>query len=667
MITIPSNDARKWRVAHGRDLAADIVDSRHMNFDKEGYARMLGLPVVLYTTTDSANFGLPLSIFSDGDNYYTVTSAGMWYTATGSVFAQATTGTPPSFGLHSDGVMFNGEAVASGSTTVCSFASGTWTSRITGNSASYPHPLCVFENRNELAVANGNVVKTYNTSYSVQNTLTIPAEYTVVWMVWRQFKLYIGTRNVSGSGAKMFVWNGTGSSAQEAYGVQADWMYSGTEYQSSIAVVTSAGQILRFNGGGFDELEHFPVYETQYSWTSSAAPASAVGKVSSRGMSAHGDLLYINIDGSLHRNGVDYPGNFLHTQPSGLWAYSPKVGLYHKAGYRYSKYASLTPTSVASDVLQFAVDHYAQTGDAIMCTTVDTLTGVVANQIYYAIKISESSLSLAYSPSDAFNERAVTLGGSAGSSVFALNTYQSLGAVNDVTPGAVSRFTNVSFYDFYGTEVMWGGRAQNQAGTVVSSLMSFGLGRNQASLTTAPIYTRNITEIFQKFYEKIKQLRLDSDKLIVKWRTTDRFGVPTPTYANVAGKATWVDSTSFTIDSTYKDIKSILDDDEVAIISGVGAGRTAHITEIEISGSTYTITIDEAIPYVLPGYLSDVIIDNWTRLHEVNNETESLSQGYAGGSDAKTASWIQYKIEYRGKDVSVNMLQLITNAGKQPE
>ena len=47
-------------------------------------------------------------------------------------------------------------------------------------------------------------------------------------------------------------------------------------------LITSAGQLLRFNGGGFDELERLPVYGTGYSWTSTAAASSLVGKVAAR-------------------------------------------------------------------------------------------------------------------------------------------------------------------------------------------------------------------------------------------------------------------------------------------------------------------------------------------------------------------------------------------------
>lgn len=667
MINIPSSQSQKWRVAHGRDVSADIVNTMSMDFDQEGYAKLARKPIALYTSTDSSAFGIPLSVVNDGSQYYAVTSAGIWTTTAGSTFTRTSdTGNEPSMSFRSDGVIFNGLLVVTGSTTVRTYNGSTWTDRGITNSSSYPHPLCVVEHLSQIAVANGPNITTYDTSYASQATCALPLEYVVVWMRWRQNNLYIGTRNISGGNAKMFIWNGSGSFPQAGYGLQTDWMYSGDEYASSICTVTSTGQIMRFNGGGFDEIEHFPVYETPYSWTSTSSPANAIGKVAPRGMRALGDSLYINIDGSLGRGNGDFPGNFLVTQPSGLWEHQTDVGLAHKAGYVYTKYNTLTVSAVASNVLTFGGSaHNAETGDAVLMRTVSTLTGVQASQTYFAVKVSDTTISLALTPYDAYNGNVITIGGSASTDSIDFSVYNSVGAISDVTPGCVSVFTNLPFYDFYGLEVMWGGRCDNASATTVSSLMSFGLGRNYGSMVTAPIYSSNVTDSFQKIIQKIKRLNLDTDKIRVKYRSTDRLGTPTPTYTNSTnGKATWTDHNTFTVDNLYKSVSSIATGDEVTIISGAGAGKVAHVSSYSVNSTTYTIVLDETITNITPGDISDVIIDNWTLINDITNATETMVDNYSQSLPEGAGSWIQFKIELRGRGVSLRGLQSITSVEK---
>lgn len=661
MITLPSQKTRSWRVAHGRDNDAELINTRNLNFDRQGYLKIANAAIALYTTTDDASFGMPLSIFCDGSLYYVVTSAAVFTTSNGQAFTKLAAITPS---LAGDGLYFNGLPHVVNATGLQTYAAGSWTDRSLSFSSSFPHPMCVFESLVQLCIANGNTVLAYNTSYSLQTTLTLPAEYIVTWMKWRQNRLFIGTRNITGNNTKMFIWNGTTTSAQEGYNVQADWIYSGEEFQSSICVVTSAGQLLRFNGGGFSELEHFPVYETPYSWVSTASPASAIGKIASRGMMAHGNVLYINIDGSLTRNGVDYPGNFLPTMPSGLWEYDPKIGMYHKAGYVYTKYQTLTPTVITGNVLTFAAAHELNTGDAVFLRTLGTLTGLTQAQTYFAVKVDSLNISLAFSPADAVAARLITLGGTISTDAFDLPVYNSIGAVYDTTPGCVGRFTNLTFYDFYGTEVMWGGRCINNSNTVISSVMTLGLGENRGGFTTAPLLASGITEGFVRLIEKIKKMVHTTDTIIVKYRTIDRFGVPTPARISSGGFATWTAPTIIAIDSTLKDIKSVQVGDEVAFISGAGAGRIANIAAIDIKGSIYNLTLDETIPYITVGDLSEVVIDNWKVISTFDITNLNLIDGFLESTEPHTGTWIQYKFELRGRDITLTMLQLINSPVK---
>ena len=670
---LPGDDKR-WSVVQNSDMAGLISRTRNVNLTKRGLVALERKAQLLYSSDDDTDFDTPTAIVSDQTNDYVVTSGGTFAATLGSgsiSISQVPTSGQPTHTVASDGVYFAGEVQVSGTTTVRSWDGSIWNSRISslassGSPTFVPHPLCVFENRLELAVADYSgglaLVKTYNTSYSLQNTLQLPGDYVVVWMRWRQNKLYIGTRNIVGGKARMFVWNGTGSAAQEAYDVKADWLYSGVEYLNAIVVITSAGQILRFNGGGFDELAAFPVYYSAFPWTANANKLSAIGKVKQRGMTVEGDRLLICVEGENELDPQEYPGNFLPEQPSGLWCYDPQVGLYHRAGFVYSKFDAKTVLSVTSSKLRFLSDHNAQTGDAVLASSVSNISELVEDQIYFAIRESEKDIRLALSPADALAGRYLTLSGTPSGDTITFDVLDSTGAVLSASSGPVFAFNKNRPNVFHGTTLLYCGKVLNRAGVEKSVLTSLGMGRNVGSFTTIKLPTANITATQQKLYLKFRNLNLDTDEIRVKWRTKERFGMPTP----IHGTVTWIDGESFTVDTTELDFRGAEIGDEVDIISGAGAGYTAHISEIDGATSIYTVTLDEEVPGISAGGLSSIVVDNWTKHPTlINSDLETASQGYAQLTDFGVSTWIQFKIELRGFNVQVEELQPTNSAAKR--
>lgn len=225
----------KWKV--GVNGFADIVRTRNMDFNETGVAKLARQPIVISGTVDTVALGLGQAIVND----YVITrsktsgSSGRMYLidpSLGTATVQPTTD-QPFIGAGSDMVSYiNTLAASSDSTgaagTVASFASGAWTAgRITGLTADVPHPLCVFENRNTLCVGNGNTIQqTTAGGWTIDsaNSLTIPVQYSVEWMRWNGNNLYVGTRNTLGGSAKLFIWNGLGTSAQQGYPVNSDWV-----------------------------------------------------------------------------------------------------------------------------------------------------------------------------------------------------------------------------------------------------------------------------------------------------------------------------------------------------------------------------------------------------------------------------------------------------------
>lgn len=662
--------AGKWKVAHGRDGFADVISSRALDFSKMGDMALSAPPIALYTTNDDADFLNTQAIVADENLYYIITTGNVFLLAPGTgAITEATTTGMPNLTVATDGVPFAGEILISADNTVYSFNATTWTSRITSLTPSIPHPLCVFENRNTLCVGDGNVVRQYSTGYSedTTNKLTIPSQYTITWMRWKQNVLFIGTRNITGGQAKIFIWNGSGSSAQQGYGIACDWAYSAADYLSSIAVLTSAGQILRFNGGGFDEITHFPVYETPYSWSTNAAISSTNGKCPNRGMVAQGDRLYMMIDGSIQTGTEGYPGHYLHNQPSGLWMYDPDVGLSHRSGVSCDRYNTLTVTSVSDNTINFlSVAHDSQTGDEVRASSVANITGLTTGRDYFVIKVSETSFKLAFSPADALAGRYITISGTPSGDTIQTNSMV-LGSVANITPGAIAPFTKTVTQRFLGSELFFTARSADANNIQTYSLMSFGTGRNVGHAITSKIHASAIQDAFNKLIVNLEKLYLDTDLVRLKIRNVDVFGLPTPERYSDTGLATWVTNQQFTINTLTKDFRSASVGDEIDIVEGAGAGYTAHITAIDDSSTTYVVDIDEVIPNVILGNTSEVVVDNWKKMStDITVEDENLTKGFAQRSpDSTRSEWSQFKVEYRGRSIPVNKIAVITAVDKE--
>lgn len=657
MIQLPITGT--WKVAHGKDYLADIVNTRNMDFDRPGYAMLGKKAVVLQTETDDSDFGTVLAIvpISTGTatTYHVVTSENLFtWDATISGLSEVTGGSPPTFGLDSDAVAYLGLLTASGGTTVRSYLAGTWTSRATGRTATNPHPLCVFEDRNTLCQADGNTV--YQTTAGTwsddsTNRLIIPSEYIITGMRSRRNLLFIATRSISGAPARLFIWNGSGPKAQYAYDAGCSWIYSLAEFASSIVILTSTGQLLRFNGGGFDELANFPVYYTPYSWESDSSLGNVSGKAANRGMIAHGGVLLINIDGSLNVGQLDTVSPYLSEQPSGLWCFDPEVGLYHRAGYNFSRRRSASYTLGSSNFV-FATAHLLHTGDPVYVNGVTGLTGLVSGQTYFAIVDSSTSIRLAYSAADALAGRHITVTGSPSGNTLIIDTFDSVGATFTQTrPGAVGLYVTDNPPALLGSTVMFAGDVTTDDGqTSVSSFMSLGTSHNVGSFTTTPLPASQHTDTFSKLVEHVHGLELPDAKVVVKWKGIPRHGFPTH-YRKVSpdGLATWTDASTFTIDTTAKEFMGVEVGDEVEIIEGAGAGYTAHVSAIDDTTSTYAITLDEAIPGITAGDKSEVIADSFKKLATLTSDSEHVVKQVASvnGPDA-SLPYISYKLELRG-------------------
>lgn len=647
----------QWKSAQTGDLFGHIIGSKNLDFNRDGYLALARKAMVLYSAEENAALHTVIALAADNTFLYIITESGVFQmnlTDPALTLTQLTLTNAPDTGFQSDACFYNGLLTVSGASTVKTYAAGAWTTRISGIDNTAPHPLCVSEHQNYLAVGNGKFMPLYDNSYSNITTLVVDPQYIFTCIRWRQNSLFGGTRNIQGGEAKVFIWNGSGAAAQQGYGVGADWVYSMCPYTSTVAIMTSLGQLMQYNGGGFSELANLPVYYTPYSWSSDAAIFNLLGRVASRGMQASGSRILINLDGALRQSAQEYPGKYLPTQPSGLWAYEPAVGLYHKAGYNFKTELSLSPTEIDSGFLVFATPHQALTGDAVLCSGNSALVGTVGGQIYYAIVGGPNALKLAISPNEAFAGNAITVSGTpAAGDTFDFDRYEGMGSGLINNPGALlviaSRHPNL----FYGAEVFFGGEAFKQDMSANAVLMSLGLGRNRGYCITAKIPSTQIKDTFQKIISYFDPFWLDTDEMIIKYRTLEMFGFPTP--LSTGTLPSWTSTTTFTVNPQKKDVQQLSVGDEIEIVEGSASGYLAHITAIDTSNPVlYTFTIDEALP-VSNGDMFDFVGMNWKKWKIIANSTtlggdvsKNNTKGFADMSLDKSSNWVQMKIELRG-------------------
>lgn len=658
----------RWQSTQNGDAFGSLIRSKNLSLDREGAAALARKAMVIYSHDDDAGFGTPIAMDTDGTYAYVLTADGHTFvidlTAAFFSIVEASDTDAPTIGTDSDLVIFNDKPHASGGAKVNylnAFGQGqTWhgTAPITDLSTSYPHPMCPRPRANTLLVADGNVLRQYSTGYSrdTANELTIPSAYIITCVRTVGSDIFIGTRHRYGGEARFFVWNGAGTATQREYGCGANWIYAMEPYQSSAAIVTSAGQLKWFNNGGFNVLASLPVYHTPYSWASAAAETSLVGKVASRGMRVAGDRLLINLDGSINNPSAVSPGQYLPDQPSGLWVFDPSAGLYHKAGYNHQSKLRLTISGLNSSYVGFATAHQAELGDAVLYT--GSLTGPTSGQVYYAIPDSTTTLRLALTPQDAVAGRYVSITGSlSGNDRCTFDRYESAGHTAISGPGGLLAFGQNGIYPFYGSEVMFGGAALDETLAAKGVLMSLGMGRNVGSFVTPRISSNAIASSWQRIAAHFAPHALATDSTVVKYRTRRQA-------EKRSIRLTWTAANAFTVDTALYDFTSVQVGDEIEVIAGAGAGFTAHITAIDASTTAYAVTIDESLA-VEAGDLSIAFADNWTKLATFSTDSDDNASGYGDTAIGANDAWIQFKVEMRGVKRDLSMIQLASKELKK--
>ncbi len=668
------------------DKFGNIQYSKNINLDEEGYIKNSPRTVQLYDEAANSDFDLPVMFgrYSNGDYIIPTTDSAFngSYDSDDITFEENEGTNNPNLSTHSHGVIWQSRIHASENTTVVSkalaaSAGTTWDDRVTGLTTGVRHYMCVFLNRNQLCVTNGNVVKQYDEDYVNTTDLTIPSDFEAIGLSYNNNTMGVITRlgsETEGQNreAYFFLWNGSTTTADlGGWGVGAEACVAICAYKTTFAILTKNGQLKMFNGGGFDDLGSLPFYFTDKVWGNLVNPEGK-GEI----MTAEGDVIYINLGLNLETYGRKLESH-LPNSPSGVWCYDPALGdggsLYHRNSASISQaYAFVvTDTNVdtTTNILQVSSGTLPQTGCLVRYTAATTvLGGLRRNHDYYLIKLTSNTFSLA-------ETKALAVAGT---------------AIDITSKGAgINNFWMYDLIDYSQTYT-------NEAGGVSivgdSNMLNrdliFGTDTFNSSLTdnanvcicvpeleargyfvTPRMYsTEGVTDSQKTFLIKHRPLK-EGDSIVVKTRTRQIVGLPitTPQGQTTSDEATWVNSQTFITKSDLTEALEAFENGyelELELVSGVGGGTMVKIEDLRIQDTDYVIVTEEEVIGAANGLKSFFIIDHWIERTTVDSDSSTNDLGYAEIPIGSVGSWMEAKIELRGVEVSIADWQLINSVDK---
>jgi hypothetical protein len=579
-ILFPKPDTKIWNQQNKGDVMPILFSTRNINMEKRGY---IGLSRRVSYLRQNGGYGVTVmaGIYSPVEALYkfTVGSGGIYNVTTDlGTFSTDTNANSSSSTTASDFVWFNNMPWYTSATDLKYLTGGTYTNTTIGLNSAYPHPIAIFENKNIICVANGNVVAS-RTAAGVDTAVacTLPSNFVITSMRYLNNKMYLATKNTSGTGTYLFEWDGATASASAGYPVNSSWIMSIARYGQSLAAMTARGELLRFSGGGFTQLAVLPFFQDKDYELLGDLSLNATAL--NRGMVAVDDYLYVFVANTLQK---DSANTALPIFPGGVYQYHPDFGLVHKGCLSNSTQASITDYG----------QSYLSTPGMIM-------------PILEAQVIGDNAL--------------------------------------------LTR----------GSQFLFGSRTTDETLTLDTTLGSFTSGESRGSFVTCKIPTSDIQATQQKLWLKWKNMYASDDKIVVKYRTSERQNLPIIIIPN-GFAVTWTSNTTFTASSSNTNIALAQVGDEVEVMSGNGSGSLAHITQISNVGSTYTVVLDESITAVVNGNRGGVFIDNWTKIKTTDYTNTDGYDEYPVMNDSK---WVQFKIELRGSsELQIEEMQILGEA-----
>lgn len=693
-IRIPQSQT-KYSQTNTGDLTGNIHITKNISFDEEGKIKLEQrlrniFDSDTYTDLVDATYN-PIRKFvrgGVGNRTWVIGTDALYYliSRTTSPYElyltkDAAAGSPVSpYNIFFDGCMFTTSAgtyfcVVNGSGLY--YWNGVAWANTSVSPLGFPELITVFENKRSLAIASSNKIVLVGESFSVPSvaSLTLPPDNNITSMAWNNSKLFIGTQQITSGEAFVFEWDGSSAEAGSGYKVGSQKVQNLIKYKDGVVAVTGNG-CLKYVAGGIQHLDQFPIYREDKVWT--VEVNSSIQYFNVLSSDVLDDKIYFTVDSRYIVENDDLTSDTWENNfPSGIWCYDPKVGLHHKYsvdGANATRTGAITTANVdtSTNVITIPSSICPVTGTPVFYDdgsrgTGTRITPLEFNTRYFVIKVSGTTLKLATSYSNAIAGTAIDLtatGNNAQTLIFCPNN--AFGATYSSIPRGLSLIRNsLSWYgqaDSFSSKLFVGTNVVKNDGTAYVAIATVQAKQeNRGYFITPRIQSQNIKDIWQKVFLKFNPLVNEDDKIVIKYRTTKPNRKLRKVYLNsITG--TWVNSTSFT--TTEPRFSEVQVGDELEIVKGAGAGYLAHITEISLNTGTYTVTIDETVQNIVANDTFNYVVDNWSKLREITSSTVDGQDGLSEIQLDKKSAWIQFKVELRGIDISVEELQLINQTFK---
>lgn len=664
MIQLPQS--RIWEKANNSNLFGTMFVTKNLTFDEEGYLKLSYSPRGIIDESIDADVGLPVTIVRGEDYPYFLGTSDETFDAEYELLdtrpTQIATAGVTAPGIDGDAKYISGQLIVSSSTDVDYYtdSTNTWTDTNISLTSGVQHPIESFISLAAVAIANGNTVRLYQSPLTATptliRTLTIPSDFEIIALKYFNQNLYIATNNVFGGKAYMFVWNGLGSAAQSAFEVDSNILFNLESYRGTIVGLSGSGALLSFNGSGFDLLAAFPIYYTDMSISGDGNP-----RIYRNSILSNDEILYILFTNSINDSS---PSGTLTYQPEGVWCFDPKVGLYH----RYSTSASLTliesivSGSVNTTNNTITVTSAPVTGTEVVFTEQFGLAPLVNGTKYYVIKVDSTTIKLAETLADALANNPIDFTSVSGTNKFTFYPNVDFGQFYSDRAFSLYVIERPVQNRLYGTDAIFGFevfRRDNTGNYNTYNVSVFGV-ESRGYFITPQILSPEVKDDFNELTLKFVPLKHETDKIIIKYRTTDdvRDFITLGDWG-----ITWTSSTTFTTtQEAWAEAKTAYDAGkkyEVEILTGGGAGILAHIQNITESSGTYTVTIDETYDNYVSGDIGKAIFRNFIKFKTIEYDTSEGSDAQRGllfeqlGVKGK---FIQIKVELRGENVKISDL-----------
>lgn len=672
-----------WAQANKSDLFGSIARSKNIDLDERGYLKLSPRSVLVMSEADDADHGIPVAFgaYNTSNNnaanlLIMTTDAPFTFDPSDIAIAYTEdegTGNPTGT-IDSHAVFWIDRWHASTDTTVVSrsAASNSWTSRITSLTSGKTHFLEIFKSRNTICVANGNVVKQYDTSYAASIDLTIPSEFEITKLKYNNEKMAVVARLSQNTAAGVtddtyfFVWNGATTAANQGVSIGSSGILHLLPYKGSFIIVTEAGQVKYWTGGGFQELANFPFYNASARLSRNVLSYGDTAK-------ADGDVAYINIGSEVYTTSRKGDA-VLPAFQAGMWCFDPEVGLYHRyspsISQAYVVSVAAAGVNTTTDVITAATGTIPATGNVARYASLNASTaigGLSINQDYYIIKVSSTTFKLATTKENAIEGIAIDLTAQSGATnYFWMYNVIDYGQTHYLTAGAVQIMPQIT--RVYDSLIMGANLYHTNLTEYSDACMTVPNLENRGYVIVSKLLAEKVEDNLQNAFIAYRPLKTN-DAIIVKYKPRDVLGLPTvsPQTAFSTDEATWTAAREFYTSSDLSEAKTYLDaggELELELIAGAGAGQMVKISSITSPSSGVTsVVVAEDVLGAGGSAKSFFIIDNWHTLTSVNSTTQDNS-GVLDVSIGDKHKWTSLKIELRGSDTTIEGIHPVLAAAR---